>query len=209
MATQRFEKNATLDHCEGPIVVRDVTQADAADLAPSDPRAPGTDDTLAAQFLRLADGQGCGLFAVNGARHVRLRIFAANSAATGTVRLALHEYMHASPRPLSATDTSTVVKHKGSTIFDLTFTCAGSTTVNVNPGTGVAVGSTTFYEASTLTTTTAVQENRVRLSSTGGATSELSIVVDVFGAKRLYPQIVALGGGATPSRVIVTCQRLD
>jgi len=208
-SVQKLGKNTTNEYSLGMVVARDVAAADSGALAPSDLLLPGISTTLAASFDAIANGQGSGLINCEGARHVRLRFFAAAAAATGTGRMILCAYPYNSQRALSGTDKTTVVQGKGDVIFDATLLFAGSQTANINPVTGEAVASTTFYEASSVSATTAIQESRVRWSSSAGTTSELSVVVDVMGARRLYPHVKTLGGGATPSRVIVAYQLLD
>lgn len=180
-------KNQTTDFAEGYEFVREITATESAlDLDPGDYSA----------ILDNAFQPGhCSL--------VSLRLWADASAAAPTIRIV--EFPKDGPLA-KPNDPTQLSQAKGRHLFVGTLTFSGSTTANVNPATGEATASTTWYELSTHTDTF-IADDRVNFVPNAAASSyETEILIDVQGSKCVYVYATALSGSED---VVVAARRVQ
>ena len=198
---RKLEKNSQGDFSQGLQLIRQTAAADSGATAIT--LAPTAIDAITATTSTGATNR----FSCDGCRTYKLRMWSSSSGGTATVDV--KEYPYPGPFPCLTGLTNTIAENltrgRGNLICTVACTFSGSSLANINPVTGVASASTTWYELSTVSFTYQ-QDPRVRqLPSTAATSAEKLILIDALGAQWMYPEITAISAGT----IIIAAQRVD
>ena len=180
------------DISEGITLVRSgVSSADASAAIPS----LNPSGYLSASGFTDADN----VFAARRAREIELCCFiTGGTGRTCNIKLKAWPYplILADNNPKIPNNPSAPGRHngRGILVFDGTLVCGGNSVANINPITGAAVSSTTFYEADATSGTPVYATDHVKLFE--HTNSNLRMIIDCQGYGFFYPEISAISAGS-------------